>query len=96
MELDLQNELKDFGLGMFALLDEKLRIEYQFCHWLSVIEARQDRGITTKIILVGTCLDLSDGIDREESLDNLRDAFQRLEIVDLIYLPCTPPQLDSQ
>ena len=81
---------------MMVRLDEELQIEYQFHHWLSVIEVRQDRGIITKIILVGTCLDLSDGIDCEELLDNLQDAFQRLEIVDLIYLPCTPPQLDSQ
>ena len=77
-------------------LDMPVRIKYQLRHWLSVIEARQDPQIQTRVILVGTHLDKFDGPHREDMLATLRSAFQRLQIVDLIYLSCVPQQLESQ
>ena len=66
--------------GIFIVvvwLDKHLQIEYQFHHWLSVIEAQQDNSIVSKIILVGTCLDVSSRIEHTWLLKDLQEAFHQ-------------------
>ena len=81
------------GVFVVVRLDQHLRIEYQLCYWLSVIEARQDRGVVSKIILVGTCSALDAGINRGQLLSDMRDAFQCLDVVDLHFISSKPVEI---